>query len=305
MTTKMSGATQRLLKELAQDILSGKRALGERLNAKTISEDYNVSRTPVREALMELENNALVERRPNKGFFVVESLPDTAQEWVEGYIAGEADEYQLLANDWLTDSIPATVTEQFIRERYGWAKVKAISILNRATREGWAARNPGYGWSLLPVAKTTESFSELYRFRMAIEPAALMEPTFKLDRKILMQQRDIQNRILDSKMGEISDERILEYGASFHEALIKLSGNPYFFTALERVNQMRKLMEYKVTINRERLVVNCSEHLEILDMLEQGSVVDASFKLRHHLSQALERKASHTSRWDQEVEKRS
>lgn len=303
MTVRLSGVTGKLSKQIAQDILSGKRSLGERLNAKTISEDYKVSRTPVRDALMELERNSLVERIPNKGFFVVNSLPDSAQGWMDNQIANETDDYQLLANDWLTDSIPATVTEQYVRERYGWAKVKAVSILNRATREGWAERNPGYGWTLLPVAKTTESFSELYRFRIAIEPAALMEPTFKLDRKIIRQQRDIQHMILDSKMGAIPDDVILEYGASFHEDLIKLSGNPYFLMALQRVNKMRKLMEYKAQINRERLVVNCSEHLEILDMLEQGSIVDASFKLRHHLSKALDRKADKTRTWDEAVEK--
>jgi len=300
---RLSGVTGRLSKQIAQDILSGKRSQGERLNAKTISEDYKVSRTPVRDALMELERNSLVERIPNKGFFVAQKLPDNAQGWMESHLATETDDYQLLANDWLTDSIPASVTEQFVRERYGWPKVKAVSILNRATREGWAERNPGYGWSLLPVAKTTESFSELYRFRIAIEPAALMEPTFKLDRKIITEQRDIQYRILDSEMGVIPDETILEYGASFHEELIKLSGNPYFLMSLQRVNKMRKLMEYKAQINRERLVVNCTEHLEILDMLEQGSIVDASFKLRHHLSKALDRKADKTKSWDASVEK--
>ncbi|WP_176330041.1 GntR family transcriptional regulator [Oceanospirillum sanctuarii] len=303
MTERLTGVTGRLSKQIAQEILSGRRSLGERLNAKTISEEYRVSRTPVRNALMELEKNSLVERIPNKGFFVVQSLPDCAQGWMESRVSTEIDDYQLLANDWLTDSIPSTVTEQFVRERYGWAKVKAVSLLNRATREGWAERNPGYGWTLLPVAKTTESFSELYRFRIAIEPAALMEPTFKLDRKVINQQRDIQNMILDSEMGSIPDEAILEYGASFHEELIKLSGNPYFLMALQRVNKMRKLMEYKAQINRERLVVNCSEHLEILDMLEQGSVVDASFKLRQHLSKALNRKADKTRTWDETVEK--
>ena len=300
MTKKISGVTKSLSKQIAQDIFSGKRELGTRLNAKMLSEDYKVSRTPVRDALMELEKEGLVGRIPNKGFFVAEQLPSSAQDWAETHLNQETDEYQLLANDWLTDSIPATVTEQFVRERYGWTKVTAISMLNRATREGWAEPKMGYGWTLLPVAKTTESFSQLYRFRIAIEPAALMEPTFRLDHKVINQQRDIQHKILDSKMGDISDELIVEYGAAFHEDLVKLSGNPYFVTALQRVNKMRRLMEYKAKINRERLVVNCSEHLEILDMLEQGSIVDASFKLRHHLSKALDRKASKTRQWSEE-----
>lgn len=299
MSVRDRGVQKSLSKQILQDILSGNRLLGEHLNAKTISEQYKVSRTPVRDALMELEKHSIVVRKPHKGFFVVDTLPESAQDWAHARVASEKDEYQLLADDWLTDSIPATVTEQFVRERYNWTKLKALSMLNRATREGWAERNPGYGWRLLPVAKTTEAFSEIYRFRIAIEPLALLEPSFKLDRRIISQQRDIQNRILDSKMGSISDEVLLEYGASFHVELIKLSGNPYFLMALQRVNKMRKLMEYKARIDRERLSVSCSEHLVILDMLEQGSLIDASYNLRQHLIRALDRKASNTRTWAQ------
>ncbi|UTV98426.1 GntR family transcriptional regulator [Marinomonas rhizomae] len=297
MSTRDSGVRKKLSIMILQDILSGKRELGGHLNAKTIAEDYNVSRTPVRDALMELEEHKVVSRAPNKGFFVADNLPDSVHNWVKSKLENETDDYQQLADDWLTDSIPDTLTEQYVRDRYNWTKSKALSILNRATKEGWAERNPGYGWKLLPVAKTTESFSELYRFRAAIEPAALLEPTFRLDRQVTQKLRDVQNRILDSTVGEISDSLILEYGANFHEELIKLSGNPYFLMALQRVNKMRKLMEYKAQINRERLVTNCSEHLEILDMLEQGGTLEASYQLKQHLSKALDRKASKTRSW--------
>ena len=57
---------------------------------------------------------------------------------------------------------------------------------------------------------------------------------------------------------------------------------------------MRRLMEYRAKIDRERLVVQCNEHLEILELLEKGDVVDASYKMRQHLSGALKRKAKRT-----------
>jgi DNA-binding GntR family transcriptional regulator len=52
----------------------------------------------------------------------------------------------------------------------------------RAAREGWAEPKPGYGWRLRPVAKTSEAFEQIYRFRAIIEPAAIMEPTFRFDK---------------------------------------------------------------------------------------------------------------------------
>lgn len=65
-------------------------------------------------------------------------------------------------------------------------------MLMPAAREGWAERKQGYGWRFLPVAKTPEALEQIYRLRMLIEPAAMLEPGFRLDRKILEQQRRLQ-----------------------------------------------------------------------------------------------------------------
>ena len=114
-----------------------------------------------------------------------------------------------------------------------------------------------------------------------------MEPTFTLDRKVLAEQRRLQEHILETDLGSMLDEILLANGSLFHEEIIKLSGNPFFLMALQRVNRMRRLMEYRAKIDRERLVVQCNEHLEILELLEKGDVVDASYKMRQHLSLSL------------------
>ena len=54
---------------------------------------------------------------------------------------------------------------------------------------------------------------------------------------------------------------------------------------------MRRLMEYRAKIDRERLVEQCTEHLEILDQLESGDIIGASYQMRQHLSGALKRKS--------------
>ena len=95
----------------------------------------------------------------------------------------------------------------------------------------------------------------------------------------------------------VPGESLLENGALFHEELIKLSGNPFFLMALQRVNRMRRLMEYRAEVHRQRLIEQCTEHLEILSLLEKGDVVDASYRMRQHLSGALERKSPLTWSW--------
>ncbi|NND22139.1 MAG: GntR family transcriptional regulator, partial [Silicimonas sp.] len=209
----------------------------------------------------------------------------------------DADDYQTLADDWLTNRIPEEVSEQFLRQRYDWTKAKVADVLVRAAREGWAERKEGYGWRLLQVAKTPEAFDEIYRFRMAIEPVAMLEPSFELDRKVLDQQRRIQEGMLDMDIESAPGESLLENGSLFHEEIIKLSGNPFFLMALQRVNRMRRLMEYRAEINRERLIEQCTEHLEILSLLESGDIVDASYRMRQHLSGALKRKSPLAWSW--------
>jgi DNA-binding GntR family transcriptional regulator len=58
--------------ELITDaILSGKISPGQRLNETHLAVDFRVSRTPIREALQQLQEQGLVESIPRRGMFVV------------------------------------------------------------------------------------------------------------------------------------------------------------------------------------------------------------------------------------------
>ena len=61
----------RVFHTIREDILAGKYAPNEELKEKTIGEELGVSRTPVREALRQLELEGLVSIIPNKGAYVV------------------------------------------------------------------------------------------------------------------------------------------------------------------------------------------------------------------------------------------
>lgn len=59
-----------LVDRLRAEITDGKRPLGSRLSDKQIALEAGVSRTPVREALLQLENEGLVVIKPQSGTFV-------------------------------------------------------------------------------------------------------------------------------------------------------------------------------------------------------------------------------------------
>ncbi len=62
---------QRVFHHIREDILSGKYDKDEELKEKAIGDELGVSRTPVREALRQLELEGLVTIIPNKGAYVV------------------------------------------------------------------------------------------------------------------------------------------------------------------------------------------------------------------------------------------
>lgn len=294
---RTSELSKKISRRLLHDILAGALEGGQHISAQHVADQYGVSRTPVREALVSLADQAVLIRQANRGYFVANTLPEEIKATLEGTDDRETDDYQQLAEDWLTNKIPEEVTEQLLRQKYGWTKAKVADLLSRAAREGWAEPKAGYGWRFLPVAKTPEAFDEIYRFRMAIEPAAMLEPGFAIDRRVLTEQRRIQEGMLETDLETANGQILLENGSLFHEEIIKLSGNPFFLMALQRVNRMRRLMEYRAEINRKRLIEQCTEHLEILTLLEAGATVDASYRMRLHLSGALKRKSPLTWTW--------
>ena len=70
-TTSNLPLSSSLFTQLQTDILSGRIRSGEKLTEQKICEKYNVSRTPVREALRQLEMDGLVESIPNRGAHVI------------------------------------------------------------------------------------------------------------------------------------------------------------------------------------------------------------------------------------------
>lgn len=64
------GAQQRVLDGVRRDIIEGRHLPGQPLSELALAVEYDVSRTPVREALKQLQIEGLIEVRPRVGTFV-------------------------------------------------------------------------------------------------------------------------------------------------------------------------------------------------------------------------------------------
>lgn len=94
---------QNLVESIAGKIFNGTYAPGQKLRQETLAEEYEVSRTPVREALRQLEIKGLIVQKKRYGATVV--APTTkdisANYWLRGELEGMATE---LAVQWISDA---------------------------------------------------------------------------------------------------------------------------------------------------------------------------------------------------------
>lgn len=79
-TTKKLTATERIRSTLADQIVRGEIAPGVILEESSIAERFSVSRTPVREAIRQLEAIGFVEARPHRGAVVPHFTSDKLTE---------------------------------------------------------------------------------------------------------------------------------------------------------------------------------------------------------------------------------
>lgn len=72
MAVKIQTVTEQIYRELRKEILSKAIPSGEKLTIKMLNERYGVSSSPIREALARLQQDGLIDYKPNVGMSVIQ-----------------------------------------------------------------------------------------------------------------------------------------------------------------------------------------------------------------------------------------
>lgn len=83
ITRNRGGLAEEVCQKIADEIVLGNFAPGSRLDEVRLAELFNVSRTPIREALKQLSIMGLVEYRPNRGSVVTAMTPEKLDQMFE------------------------------------------------------------------------------------------------------------------------------------------------------------------------------------------------------------------------------
>jgi len=282
-----------LSSQLALDILQRIKlqslAVGTRLSERSLAEALRVSRSPIRAALQRMEQDALVDRHPEGGFMVgagaLETPPilETAGSPLEHV-------YLRIARDRLDDKLPERISENELMRRYEVTRSQLADILRRISQEGWIERLPGHGWAFTEAMTSSEAYAQGYRFRILVEPAGILEPTFQLDEAALLQCRTEQDALVRGEVEHVSPAQIFDANTRLHETIALASGNSYMVDALRRLNRIRRLMEYRKAVDRAQALRRCKEHMVLIELLLADKREEASRYMRYHLQAAAREK---------------
>lgn len=261
------------------------------LKAQWLADQLRVSRSPVNEALDFLEGKGLVRREPNRGYFLHKPVADVDKVLRKLGLAEASDPvtsaYFRVADDRLRGLLPDEFSVNELRLHYALTPAQAQALLARMGEEGWVQKKPGYGWAFSPMLTTPDSLLQSYRLRLAVEPAALLEPGFRLDPQVHARCVAAEKHLLDGGIETDTADQLHDRGVRFHESLVEASGNPFFIDTVRRVNRVRRLLSYRSMQDRKRYKQHCQQHLHLLDLLARDRHEEASDYMREHLQSTL------------------
>lgn len=270
----------RRILELAQQ--AGLKA-NARLTETGLAEELGVSRSPVRAALALLQEQGVVRLAPKQGYFLCCDATGAAFEAVQLPRSAEETIYRDLLSARFANLIPEQVSASDIMRRYGIDRASVTRLLSRMIEEGVVERAAGRGYIFVPVLNEPEAFRDSYRFRLLIEPAAILEPGFSPDPRRIAAIRARHAELMAGAVDTAPMIELFEADAEFHEAIGDFSGNRFLRQAIHLQTHLRRLSEYESHYDRQRLRRSCEEHLAILDAIAAGERERAADLMREHI----------------------
>ena len=277
--------------KLAQQILAHIRAhdlpKGHHLTEEGLASVFQVSRSPIRAALQLLGSRGVVEARPYHGFFLAKSGGRLGAIGIDVPPTKDEQLYERVIDAHVSGRVGAVVNQIDLMRQFGVGRNVVERTLARMADERLIERGAGQGWIFLPSLNTVEARQSSYQMRLALEPAGILLPQFRVDAAALARSRQAHLDYV-ARAGRRRSKRSWRYeiDSSFHDMIASFTGNAFWIEAIRRQNRLRRLLEYRGYVSADRVSEWCSEHLAIMDALAAGDRSHAAELMRRHLAQA-------------------
>lgn len=263
-------------------------AAGAHLAEVKLAERLGVSRSPVRAALALLKDRGAVRLAERQGYFLALDSAGAAFAAVDLPEPEEEVIYRDLVRARFANLIPQQIAVSDVMRRHGCDRATANRVLVQMLEEGVLERAAGRGYVFGPVLNDARAYEESYRFRLLVEPAAVLEPGFRPDPRRMKALRERHAALLSAGIATVPMNDLFEADAEFHEAIGEFCGNRFLAQAIRLQTRLRRLSEYENYNDRERLRESCLEHLAILDAMEAQDFPRAAELLQRHIAVSQE-----------------
>jgi DNA-binding GntR family transcriptional regulator len=287
---EVSGTTE-LHRSLARDILlrlqSESAQPGEKLSRLLLSRELGVSRTPVNGAIALLANLGVV-RTEGRAVRLVDPGLDATRLGAPGPSPAEevSDLIVRIARDRRIAALPDEVSERDLLQRYGVRPAVLQQALRQLLELGALGRNRGHGWRFQSGYNSAEERRASHQFRLIVEPAALREATFRLDRAWVSRMEAKHQDVVARRWEEFDAIGFFELNATFHQGLADASGNRFLSQAVEQQNRLRRFSGYGWLRGAAQVRRSVSDHLRILQALKRDDREAAAAAMTAHIQQA-------------------
>ncbi|EGQ7814605.1 GntR family transcriptional regulator [Vibrio parahaemolyticus] len=208
--------TQLVEEAIRTQILKGELKTGQPLRQDALAKEFNVSRIPVREALVQLEAQGLVSFEPHKGATVTELSPDKIDELFELRAVVECHILERAIQN-MTDEDLERARE--VRERFE-------AVVNSGDEvEEWSNYNYEFHKALYAPANMPETMDVIYNLNTKCDRYIRMQLLFttgikKAEQEHLTLFEMCQNRDIDGAK-YLLKKHILEAGTAIRNLLLE------------------------------------------------------------------------------------
>lgn len=282
---------QRVAREIVAQVRRDNCSAGFHLSKMHLAREIGTSHNPVEAALAYLARTGIARHERDRGYFLARDAQKLGAAAKQLAPAGDDPLYRKIIDARLSRRLQDTVTEMDLIRSFGSTRSAVHKTLARIQQEGWIERRAGHGWEFLPLIDSVEAYEENYELRRAIEPAGLLGKKFEFVPAELEELKRQQTFMAEGGHREMTPAEWVDLNARFHETLARWSGNRFMLQTLKRVNQLRRVVEYRVVASDPALRARqAAEHLRILDAIENGDRKAAAKLLQRHLEGARKAK---------------
>lgn len=283
----LTALQQRVAREIVAMVRRDNRPAGHHLSKLQLARSIGTSHNPVEAALDYLARKGIARHEPDRGYFLARDASELGAVAKTLAPAGDDPLYRRIVDARLSRRLPDTITETELMRAFGAARSAVHRALTRIQQEGWVERRAGHGWEFQPLIDSVEAYEDNYELRRVLEPAGLLGRKFAAGTEELEELKRQQAFMAQGGYREMTPAEWVDLNARFHETLARWSGNRFMLQTLKRINQLRKVVEYRIVSGDPELrAQQAAEHLRILEAIERGDRETAARLLARHLEGA-------------------